>query len=252
MSAGLLGFRSGVVKPIECLNGGWALIKGRYWLTLGVVFVGTLIAQLAPFGILLGPMFVGIYLFLSRLESRETATFDVLFKGFDRFVDGLVAALCMLVPMLVIILTGYIAMTLVMFATLPAAPKPGAAPGPAPTPWAFLASMAGFWFLIIVLQLALSVLFFFPFQLIADRRMKGLDAVKLGIRASKANFGGVLLLVLLTMFVSMLGSLACCVGSILVMPIHFAANWYAYRQVFPRDLVVPESVDGNTLDYMDP
>ena len=36
-------FNSGVVAPFECLKEGWAAIKDRYWLFLGLALVAMLI-----------------------------------------------------------------------------------------------------------------------------------------------------------------------------------------------------------------
>ena len=58
-----LQFRTGVVKPVECLKEGWALIKDQYWLFLGITVVGMLIGKAVPI-VLLGPMMAGIFLCL--------------------------------------------------------------------------------------------------------------------------------------------------------------------------------------------
>src|SRR5262245_9056352 len=95
-------FRSGVVRPIECVRGGWELIKGNYWLFVGVTLVGTLLAYFAPLGILVGPMLCGIYYCFNRKQRGQPVKFEMLFKGFDYFVQSLIATLLMMIPGFVI------------------------------------------------------------------------------------------------------------------------------------------------------
>ena len=53
-------YKSQAVRPMKCLEAGFALVKDQYWLLTGVTAVGMLLASLAPLGILQGPMFCGI------------------------------------------------------------------------------------------------------------------------------------------------------------------------------------------------
>src|SRR5262249_37595905 len=54
-------FRVGVVKPIECIQEGYALIKDQYWLFMGIALVAILIGGAVPI-VLMGPMMVGLYI----------------------------------------------------------------------------------------------------------------------------------------------------------------------------------------------
>src|SRR2546425_757396 len=94
-------FNSGVVSPVECLNAGWAAIKDRYWLFLGMTLVATLIGGAVPI-VLIGPMMCGLYMCLLAKMRGESIEFGLLFKGFDYFVPGLVAAAIQTVPGFVI------------------------------------------------------------------------------------------------------------------------------------------------------
>ena len=86
-------FRSGVVKPVECLKAGLELVRSQYWLFVGIVAVGMIIASLVPLGILMGPMMCGIYLALFKQRRDQPVEFGDVFKGFDYFGDSLIAAL---------------------------------------------------------------------------------------------------------------------------------------------------------------
>ena len=87
---------------------------------------------------------------------------------------------------------------------------------------------------ILAVSIAVNIFFMFAFPLIADRGLSGLDAVKLSIKAGKANFGGILRLTLLNAALGILGVLACYVGVFFLMPISFASYAVAYRRVFPE------------------
>ena len=111
-------FRTGVIKPVECLKEGWALIKDQYWLFLGIVFVGVFIASAVPL-VLIGPMMVGIYLCFFRKMRGEPVEFGTLFKGFDYFAQSLIAALIQAIPMVVVIVPMYIVMVVMMITSVP-------------------------------------------------------------------------------------------------------------------------------------
>jgi hypothetical protein len=225
-------FQSGAVRPMECLRGGWQLIRNEYWLFFGISLVGVLIASAAPMAILAGPMMCGIYLCLLRKQRGERVKFEMLFKGFEHFVQSLIATLVMVIPVLVIVVPAYL---LLIAATIASMPKQQGQPADPAAAWTFLIGFALFMLLIIVLSIVLGVLFFFTYPLIVDKRLTGMQAIGASIRAARANFGGVLGVVLLNFLIGTLGVLACYVGSFFVMPIHFAAIAVAYRQVFPAD-----------------
>ena len=115
-------------------------------------------------------------------------------------------------------------------------PPQGAPPNP-DAAWTMLGGMGLFYLVVFLVSIVIAVLFFFTFPLIADRNMKGVQAVRTSIRAATANLGGVIGLVLLTQLMSFVGSLACCIGAIFVLPIHFAAVAIAYRKVFPQEVM---------------
>src|SRR5262245_30645561 len=103
MSEARPAFRSGAVRPVECLSAGWRLIRDEYWLFLGVSLVGVLIAGAVPFGILAGPMMCGIYYCLLRRARGHRVKFEMLFRGFDHFAQSLIATLLMMVPLLLVL-----------------------------------------------------------------------------------------------------------------------------------------------------
>lgn len=219
-------FQSRVISPVECLKEGWQLIKDRYWLFLGITVVAMLVGGAVPV-VLIGPMMVGLYMCLFAKMRGEPIEFGMLFKGFDYFTQGLVAAAIQTLPVILIIAVGqviFVAFTLIIMPT-----ERGAA-----LPPVFWVALVLFVLFIMIVSLAVHSLFLFAYPLIADRNLSGLEAIKLSYRAALQNLGGIIGLLLLISGLSILGVLACYVGAFLVMPISFAAYAVAYRRVFPE------------------
>jgi hypothetical protein len=219
-------FRSGVVAPMECLKEGWETVKDRYWLFLGITLVAMLIGGAVPV-VLVGPMMCGLYMCLFAKMRGEPVEFGLLFKGFDYFMQGLVAAAIQTLPVILIVGVGqviFVAFTLIVLPT-----QRGAAMPPV-----FLVGLVIFVLFLMIVSLVIHSLFLFAYPLIVDRNLSGLEAIKLSYRAALQNLGGIVGLILLISGLGILGVLACYVGVFLVMPISFASYAVAYRRVFPE------------------
>jgi uncharacterized membrane protein len=183
--------------------------------------------------VLMGPMMVGIYICLFRRMRGEPVEFGMLFKGFDHFAQSLIAALLQMIPMIIVIAPMYAIMVGFMMTMMPRGGRMG--PDESAT---FLFSLLGFElvFVVVIMTVAIvvTIFFLFAFPLIADRNLSGVEAVKLSIKAAKANFGGVLGLILVNVGLGILGVLACYVGAFLVAPITMTSYAVAYRRVFPE------------------
>lgn len=245
MSQNLPEISSGVVKPIECLKGGWALIKNQYWLFLGIVFVGMFIGGAIPI-VLFGPMMCGIYLCLFRKMRGEPVEFGMLFKGFDHFLQGLIAAAIHVVPVILVMVPAYLILFVLMMSSMP---RGRMDPNESSD---FLFMILGyelvFVFVILVISIIMGIFFMFPYALIVDRNLSGLDAVKTSIKAGMANFGGILGLLLLNFGLVIVGVLFCYVGAFLTMPISVASYAVAYRRVFgegPQNVASPPPPPSN-------
>ena len=230
-----ISFNRNAVQPMECIKGGWELIRSQYWLFVGMTLVGIIIGSVVPMGILMGPMMCGIYLALFKTRRGQPIDFGLLFKGFDYFGDSVIAALIHAVPIFLIVVPAYLLFYVGMFAML-------AASNGQPDPAALL-GFFGFYAVVLIalmaLVLVLSVVFMFAYPLIVDRRLSGLNAVKLSVRAAFANFWRLLGMALLTGLMTAAGVLLCYVGAFLIMPISFAAVAVAYEQVFGLGEVQP-------------
>jgi len=221
-------FNIGVVAPFECLKEGWAVIKDRYWLFLGLALVAMLIGGAVPI-VLIGPMMCGLYLCLFAQMRGQPVEFGDLFKGFDYFVQGPVAAAIQTVPLLIVLVPAYAIIFAFSIATMPHDRSAGEQGPPA----GFFIGMMVFVLIMMVVSLAIHLLFVFAYPLIVDRKLSGWDAIKLSARASTKNLGGMLGLILLNFLLGLLGVLACYVGVFFVMPISFAGYAAAYRRIFP-------------------
>ncbi len=228
-------FRRGVVQPVECIKEGYEAIKDQYWLFVGMAAIGVLIGNAVPFGILMGPMMVGLYMALFRKRRGEPVEFGILFKGFDSFGDSVVATLLHVIPIAVIIVPAYI----IFYVGVILAMQSG---GGEPDPSAMLGLFAFFlvfWIIAILIIMVISLVFTFAYPLIADRKLSGIDAVKLSIRAALANFWSLLRLSLLNGLLIIGGMLLCYVGIFLVLPITFGALAIAYEKVFGLGQIQP-------------
>ena len=225
-------FRVGVIKPVECIKEGWALIKDQYWLFFGIALVGMLLGGAVPI-VLMGPMMVGIFICFFRKMRGEPVEFGTLFKGFDHFAQSLIAVLIQSIPAFVAIIPAYIIMVAVMVWSMP---RGGSMSADESSTFAItlIACYVGLFVLIILVTLITSIFFMFALPLIADRGLGAIDAIKISIKAGKANAGGIIKLVLMNFFLGLVGVLACYFGAFFIMPISFAANAIAYRRVFPE------------------
>lgn len=229
MNPNMSEFRSGVVSPVECLKTGWATIKDRYWLFLGMTLVAMLIGGAVPI-VLIGPMMCGLYMALLAKMRGEQPQFDTLFKGFDYFVQGLVAAAIQTVPVLAIVLIGDLIFVAFMFTVMPHDPY-ARSEGPPVVFWLGLTVLV---VVAMTVSLVIHALFLFAYPLIADRKLSGWEAIKTSYRASLANISGILGLILLNFGLGIIGVICCYVGVFFVMPVTFAAYAAAYRQIFPE------------------
>ena len=223
-------FQRNAVEPVQCIKGGWELIKDQYWLFVGMSAVGMLIGSAVPMGILMGPMMCGLFLSFFKRMRREPIEFGTLFKGFDFFGPGVVATLLHILPIMAVVIPAYLLFYVGIIFSAAASTA-----GDEPNPGAMLAVfvMFGiFWVVILFLIVVVSIGFTFAHPLIVDRKMQGFEAVKLSFKGAMANFWRLLSMALLTFILNIAGVLLCYIGVFLVLPIGYAAIAKAYEQVF--------------------
>jgi hypothetical protein len=219
------------IAPFDCLSEGWNRVRDQYWLLVAVCAVGMLIGGLLPLAILMGPMLCGIYVCcLEKWRGRRVA-FELLFKGFDSavFLQSLIASLIQMAVSMVVVFP--VVMVAIVVTIIVTAGQASGRPPTAPGALAVTLIVAGIGILLLGLIL-ISTVFVFTYPLIVDRGLTGVDAIKLSLRASLANFWGLVGLALLTMVAGLVGVMCCYVGAFLVLPITFGAYTAAYVKVF--------------------
>jgi uncharacterized membrane protein len=235
MSQNFPEFRSGVIRPVECLKEGYALIKDQYWLFLGITVVGLIIGGAVPV-ILIGPMMCGIHLCLLQRMRGGNVEFADLFKGFEYFGPSLIAALIQFVPIFVVIVPAYIIFIVLSMMVAATSQQRGGDPAAA---LGIMLVMFILFLIVMLVVVLIQAFFIFVFPLIVDKKLSGMDAVKTGLNAAKANFGGVIALTLLNYVLTFVGLLLCYIGAIAVAPITMASYAVAYRKVFPEGFAEP-------------
>lgn len=240
-------FRVGVIRPVECFQEGWELIKDQYWMFFGVTIVGMLIGGLVPFGIILGAMMCGIYYCLFQKAAGQQITFDGLFKGFEFFGQSLIVTLFVMVPAFVLWILIYIPLIVIQLA---AADRRGNLDPGIFFPL-FVGTIVGVGVVGLIIA-CIHALIMFAYPLIVERRLSGIEAFKLSARAVFANLGGVVGLILCEFALGIVGYLLLCVGLYLVIPIMFAGVFVAYRKVFPPARETPFTSPPPPPDFNQP
>ena len=216
-------FRTGVIKPVECVKEGWELIKKDYWILFAVALVGGIIGGFS-FYILLGAMVCGIFFCYLQAIDGKPVSFEGLWKGFGYFAPGLVVTLFIVVPMILVYAIIYMPfiMAMVMGSNLSESEM-----------MTLLFGAMAVDLVVIILMVCFHTLLMFSFPLIVDRNLSGFQAMKTSARAVWKNMGGVVGLIVVNFVLVFLGYLALCVGVYFVIPILIAGNAIAYRKVFP-------------------
>lgn len=216
------------INVVDTIRRGWDLVSGQYWMLLVIIFVGVLIGSLVPMNILMGAMMVGIFLCIMQVERGETVEFNTLFKSFDQFVDSLIVIICVTVLSFVVMIPLILVFLGMLFATIPAGQEPG--PG-------FFVAVFSIVPLAIGATFIIYLPFLFCFQLIADKKMAAIDAIKFSCRAVWINLAGISLFLVAIGFLSMLLTMMCYIPGILFLPISTASFWVLYRDIFPEPIV---------------
>lgn len=221
-------FTQGMVRPWVCLAEGWGMVRGRYWLFVGITTCGMLLGSVVPV-ILFGAMMCGIYLCYLEQLSGNPVEFRRLFDGFQYFQSGLVAtALLMAISLLVALpaslsLSGAVIM-------LPLFIDRG---GLTLAFGLYLAMIGAFVLVVLAAAIILGAFFMYTFPLIAEHGLSGSEAVRLGVRAARANFWSTVGVLAIQVLLGVVGVCFCYVGAFLVLPVTMGAVMAAYRKVFP-------------------
>ncbi len=221
-------FRSEAVAPLACISEGWAIIREQYWLFVLITGLAILIGGAVPI-VLTGPTYCGIFLCCFARQRGERVSLELFFRGFDYFVESLIASLCIMAIAMVIMLPFFLLLFAGMFGAQFAAAQ-------AEQPEIMLYVMAGVLLLMVPMMILATltwVLLLLAYPLIVEHRLKALDALRLALDGALANLGGLIVLDLLLTALMLVAALCCYLPIFLVMPLYFAALAAAYRRIFP-------------------
>lgn len=217
-------FRTGVIRPVECVKEGWELIKSDYWILFGITLVGMIIGGVTMY-ILLGAMACGIFIaYLKRIDGQPVA-FDDLWAGMKHLGAGFVVMLALIAPMVVVYAILYV--PLIMATVMGQRMSEEEL-------MAMVFAIFAFDLIFVILMVCFHTLLMFAFPLIVDRQLGGIAAIKTSIKSVWKNLSGVAGLVGVNFILTILGYAALCIGLYFVIPIMIAGTVVAYRKVFPR------------------
>ncbi len=220
------GFQRVDIQPMDRLYKAKELMGEQYWLFVGVVFVGWLISSVVPFGILTGAMLCGLFIcYRQRVCGRQTR-FEHLFKGFDFFVESLVAMLIFVVASLVVMIPFFVVGFGLLFGAA------SFADGEGDIGVVFIVVAAVFYIVMLAAMLLVTIPIVFVMPLIVDRKMKAMEAIKLSYRAALAHVGGLFGMTLLYMLIGTLSAFACYFPYFLFAPLAMGSIVLIYHDIF--------------------
>ena len=217
------------IRPIELFKRAYQLMREQYMLFVGITLVGILLGSMVPFGILMGPIMVGIYLCYLHREAGRQVEFATLFKGFDQFKEAFIAFIIMFAISMGVMLGFIILIGMVVLGMGAAMQGQGNDANPSAIGIVLILML---YLALLVASIAVYIPFLFAFQLIADRKLSGMDAVKLSWAGVKKNLGGILVFMIVNMFFSLIAVMMCYIPAIFFMPISFGALFLLYRDIY--------------------
>jgi hypothetical protein len=238
MNSAPAAYRKGVIDASFCIGEAWELVKRRPLLYIGASLLVMLINMIPYVGfILFGAMMGGFAYIVINDIRNQPVSFVMTFKGFERFIKLMVVGLIQAIPAIVLQLF-QAAMSFAELFRLPSSsdstffqePADLLGFGPGITV-AFVLVMIGYWLFLIFWNWVL--LFAIPLIVEFDAGIG--EAISLSFGAAFNNVGGIIILGLYSFLVALIGMIALCIGIFVAIPVVWAAQVIAYRQVFPSD-----------------
>lgn len=237
-------FNSGAIRAGECISQGWELIKPQYWLFFGVAFLTFVITGCIPILniFLVGPVLAGVFIIHFVLMRRQPVDFGMMFKGFEKFVPLMVVGLIQAIPGIIwqgvqfTIDTNQIMQNILKsrgIGNTNFLAQTSSTNSDMIIPAALLSFLIIFGIVMFFFSIAWYLTFAFAIPLVADKDLGVMEAISLSARAGWSNIGGLILLIILQVLVMLVGAMACGIGIFFALPILYASNAVAYRQVFP-------------------
>ena len=205
-----------------------------YWVFWGLVFVGMLIAGLIPL-ILLGPMYCGLGLCFLARERGQQPSFELMFKGFDYFLNTLIPVLLYGLSILLVIpfCVGGVFLGLFLIGS-----------GQEVLIVLGVCSiLAGVSILVLGSNFAIYGALFACF-LVADYKLEGMDAFNVSLAGITKNIFGLFGTMIASVILTLCGMLLCYIPVLLMIPLVFCSNFICYRKIFrPRPAKQPVKIE---------
>ena len=227
-------FRRGAIDAGDCIGCAWELVKRNFGLYLGAGLLTLILVSCIPCinFVLFGPIIGGFTFIVLRDIRDEPIDFGMLFKGFDKFLPLMIMGLIQAIPGIIFQMiqwTSDIAQVVMEPAVSDGnffqdAEQPLLAVG------VIILFIAYF-----IFQIVWNFALIFAIPLIMEHNLGVIDAARISISAVFGNFGGLIILALASGLVALLGMVVLCVGIFVAIPVVWAANVFAYRQVFPSE-----------------
>lgn len=242
-------YYKGAIDATGCISNGWNLVSTNYGLYLGICVVATLTMMflscipclnILVIGLVNAPLIAGIYYVLLRDMRGEPIDFGMMFKGFEKFVPVMIVGFIQAVPTIIFTILQY-ALDLTRLATQILGQQ-GIGRGdfyqsPDGTEIAIAGGLLAVYIVVIVayfiIAIAWYITFAFALPLVVEHNIGAIEAIQLSAKAGWGNVGGLILLAILGGLIALAGIIALCIGIFFVIPIIYAAQAFAYRQVFP-------------------
>lgn len=199
------------------------MLEGEYLRMVGYCLVVMLLNSVVPFGLISGPLLIGLYLCFSYRTRGIPWDFNTLFKGFDQFGQALLAWLIIFLVAIGIMVAAVIGMFIVGFLLVlitDGSEEVGIA--------AFIVGYVIF----ILLTIFVYVPFLFVFQLMAETSVNAGDACKLSWKAVRMNLFGITLYSIITALIVCIGTLLCFLPGLFALPMIFGSAFILYRDIF--------------------
>lgn len=231
-----INYLPSAIDASDCIGSAWELVKRRLWLYIGVALLTIVLIGFIPFVsvFLMGPVMGGFTYLVLRDMRDEPVDFGMMFKGFEKFIPLMFMGLIQAIPGIIYQLVGWVS-------DINSLLKPSETTDPnffqtADDPFAFSAFTVAFVIMFIgylLFSVIWSYALIFAIPLLMEHGISIGDAIKLSFGAVFSNLGGLIVLGLLGSLVALLGLLSLCVGLFVAIPVIFASQVFAYRQVFP-------------------
>lgn len=233
-------FLRGAISPGECVSNAWNLFTCRFGMYLGIGLLTLILIGCIPFVslFLFGPVLGGFYYVVLRDMRSEPVDFGMMFKGFEKFVPLMVVGLIQAIPGIVLQILQY-TVDVARFAGLDKFnPATRGTFYQSSLPDSEILASLSMVFVIFVIGFSLfsivwNLAFQFAVPLVIEHDLGVGEAIKYSVSAALGNLGGLILLMIVNTLVAILGVLALCIGLFVAIPVAYAANVFAYRQVFP-------------------